>query len=85
MSETLAKTLVYAMTAYAGLGLTFAVPFVCLGVQSVDSEAQGSGIAFRLLIMPGLTAFWPMFLYRWMRGVKEPPLKENPHLIVSEQ
>lgn len=79
MFETLAKALVYALEAYAGLGLVFAIAFVSFGVQRLDSEAQGSGIGFRLLILPGVAALWPMFLIRWTRGLVEPPVKKNPH------
>jgi hypothetical protein len=79
MLETLAKAIVYTLAIYAGLGLLFAVPFVWFGVQRVDSEAQGSGIGFRLLILPGVAAFWPMFVYRWTRGIIEPPVETNPH------
>ena len=71
MFETLAKIFVYALETYAGLGLIFAVLFVWVGVHRLDSEAQGSGIAFRLLILPGVTAFWPMFLLRWTRRTVE--------------
>jgi hypothetical protein len=84
MLETFAKTIVYALAIYASLGLVFAVPFVWLGVQRLDSEAQGSGMGFRLLILPGVAAFWPMFLYRWRRGMAEPPVEENPHRLSSK-
>ena len=83
MFETLAKIFVYALGIYAGLGLIFAVLFVWIGVQRLDSEAQGSGVGFRLLILPGVTAFWPMFLLRWMRGTAEPPVESNPHRRLS--
>ncbi len=53
MLETFAKAIVYTLAVYASLGLVFALPFVWLGVQRLDSEAQGSGIGFRLLILPG--------------------------------
>jgi hypothetical protein len=79
MFETLAKIFVYALETYEGLGLIFAVLFVLIGVQRLDSEAQGSGIGFRLLILPGVAALWPMFLYRWTRGIDEPPIEKNPH------
>ena len=84
MLETFAKAIVYALALYASLGLVFAVPFVWLGVQRVDSEAQGSGIGFRLLILPGVAAFWPMFLHRWRRGMAEPPVEKNPHRLSSK-
>jgi len=84
MFESLVKTLVYALATYAGLGLVFALPFVWLGVQRVDSEAQGSSIGFRLLILPGVAAFWPIFLYRWSRGLVEPPVERNRHRLSSQ-
>jgi hypothetical protein len=79
MFETLAEIFVYALETYAGLGLIFAVVFVWIGVQRLDSEAAGASIGFRLLILPGVAAFWPMFLYRWRRGIAEPPVEKNPH------
>ena len=84
MLEIFAKAIVYTLAAYATLGSVFAVPFVWLGVQRLDSEAQGSGIGFRLLILPGVAAFWPMFLYRWTRRIAEPPVEKNPHRLSSE-
>src|SRR5437667_4841053 len=62
MLETSARAIVYTLAVYGSLGLVFAVPFVWLGVQRLDSEAHGSGVGFRLLILPGVAAFWPMFL-----------------------
>ena len=84
MFETLANIVVYALEIYTGLGLIFAVLFVWIGVQRLDSEAQGSGIAFRLLILPGVAAFWPMFLRRWTRGSVEPPVERNPHRVSNK-
>ena len=79
MFEILVKAFVYAFGVYAGLGLLFAVPFVCVGVQQLDREARGTSPGFRLLILPGVAAFWTIFLYRWTRGFDEPPLEKNPH------
>ena len=84
MLETFAKAIVYTLAVYASLGLVFALPFVWLGVQRLDSEAQGSGIGFRLLILPGVTAFWPIFLYRWRRRIAEPPIEKNPDRLSSK-
>lgn len=84
MLEIIAKAIVYTLAVYASLGLVFAVPFVWLGVQRLDSETQGSGIGFRLLILPGVAAFWPLFLYRWRLGVAEPPVENNPHRLSSK-
>jgi hypothetical protein len=84
MFETLVKTFVYALVTYAGFGLVFAVPFVWFGVQRLDSEAQESGVGFRLLILPGVAAFWPMLLRRWLRGMVEPPVEKTPHRLLSK-
>ena len=85
MFEIVAKAIVYGLEVYVGLGLVFALVFVCVGVQNLDSEAQGSGIGFRLLILPGVAAFWPMLLSRWVRHINEPPVEENPHRQLSQQ
>jgi hypothetical protein len=84
MLEIFAKAFAYTLAAYATLGLLFAVPFVWFGAQLLDSEAQGSGIGFRLLILPGVAAFWPLFLSRWRRGIVEPPVEKNPHRVRSQ-
>ena len=76
--EGFVKAFVLSLTAYGLTGFLFATIFVIRGVQRVDSEAQGSGVGFRLLILPGVAAFWPMFLRRWIRGA-EPPMEKNPH------
>jgi hypothetical protein len=76
--ETFVRAFVFCFEAYAAIGILFASVFVFRGVQQVDSEAQGSGVGFRLLIMPGVTAFWPIFLRRWIRGI-QPPIERNPH------
>lgn len=76
--EIFARAFVFCLTTYAVTGFLFASIFVFRGVQQVDSEAQGSGIGFRLLILPGVAAFWPMFLRRWIRGI-QPPMERNSH------
>ena len=81
MLEFWTKVFAYAFEAYALLGVVFAALFVSVGVHRVDSEASASGFAFRLLIVPGVAAFWPMLLGRWVRGLQEPPIERNPHRI----
>ena len=85
MFEIAAKAFVYGLEVYARLGLVFTLVFVWVGVQTLDSEAQGSGVGFRLLILPGVAAFWPMLLYRWIHHVTEPPVEENSHRRLSRQ
>ena len=68
----------FCLTVYAAAGFLFASIFVFRGVQQIDSEAQGSGVGFRLLILPGVAAFWPIFLRRWIRG-RQPSIERSPH------
>jgi len=60
---------VYTLTLYAALGVAFAVPFLIAGVSRIDPHAAGAGIAFRLLVFPGVAALWPFLLRRWI-GVR---------------
>jgi hypothetical protein len=46
----------------------FALVFLALGVARIDNGAKGAGIAFRLLILPGLIALWPLMIIRWISG-----------------
>jgi hypothetical protein len=70
---------VLAIEAYAALGLLFAVCFVAGGARRVDSQAVGAGWGFRLLILPGVAALWPLLLRRWIAGAPDPPIERNPH------
>ncbi|MGB3615347.1 MAG: hypothetical protein WBA10_16255 [Elainellaceae cyanobacterium] len=61
-----------ALRAYLFAGLVFAVPFVLFGIQRVDPDAKGWTIGFRLIILPGLCTFWPLFAVRWAKGKGRP-------------
>ena len=76
--DFVAELFVYALAAYSSAGLLFAAAFV-FRAQRLDSEAQGSGIGFRFLIVPGVAALWPLFLSRWLRHCTEPPVEMNSH------
>lgn len=60
--------LLAAVGLYLSFGLLFAVWFVSFAVQRLDEAARGAGIGFRLLILPGTVALWPMLLARALRG-----------------
>ncbi len=79
MYENLANLFVYALYAYVGLGAAFALAFVSIGVQRIDSQSIGSSLGFRVLIFPGSVALWPLLLRRWLAGKGEPPEERNPH------
>ena len=63
-----AELFVDALTLYAIAGLVFAIAFVAWGVSRVDEHASGAAWGFRLIILPGVAALWPLLLRRWMRA-----------------
>jgi len=62
-----AEWFVTLLTAYAAVGLAFGILFVVAGVHRIDSGAKGAGAGFRLLILPGVAALWPVLLLLWIR------------------
>ena len=58
--------LVTAITMYALTGAIFASAFVTRGIDRLDQAARGSGIAFRLIVIPGAAALWPLLLRKWI-------------------
>lgn len=70
---------VWAFTAYVAVGFVFAILFAIFGAQRIDSQAPGSTLGFRLIVIPGATALWPLLLSRWARGAGDPPGERNAH------
>ena len=52
---------------YVAIGLLFAVAFLTVGIVHVDAVSKGAGIGFRLIILPGVIALWPVMLRQWIR------------------
>lgn len=54
------------LSTYLIAGLTFSICFLSLGITRVDKDAEGTGWVFRLLLIPGMCALWPLFLFKWI-------------------
>ena len=65
---TAVEWFVKLLTLYAAIGIAFAILFAAVGVHRIDSVAKGAGVGFRLIILPGVAALWPILLIRWVRG-----------------
>lgn len=78
MGETIAGLLVGAVGIYAALGLVFAIAFVLRGAARIDPQARGASWGFRLAILPGVIALWPLVARRWVAG-PPPPEERNAH------
>ena len=64
-----AEFLVGALAVYGVAGAVFAIVFVTIGIQRVDSVAEHASLGFRLIVLPGAAALWPLLLVRWLRAV----------------
>ncbi|CAN5422567.1 hypothetical protein BH23VER1_BH23VER1_11460 [soil metagenome] len=64
---------------YLAIGLLFGVVFAFRGARAIDPAADGSSLGFRLLILPGCAALWPMLAWRWISKSSRPPTESNAH------
>jgi hypothetical protein len=60
-----AEWVLLVAAGYLGAGLLFGVAFISVGVVRIDPAARGTSAAFRLLIMPGTVALWPVLAAKW--------------------
>ena len=63
-----AEFLVDALAVYGLAGAIFAVAFVTAGIHRVDPLAEHAPLSFRLIVIPGVAALWPLLLMRWIRS-----------------
>jgi hypothetical protein len=75
----IAAAFLIVLGAYLICGLLFAIPFVVMGAGKIDSQARHGGWGFRLLIIPGAMALWPLLARRWLVGGGEPPEEKDAH------
>jgi hypothetical protein len=79
----IAAIILLFLGCYLVCGLLFAIPFTLLGAKRIDPIAAHGSWGFRVLIIPGTMAFWPLLLRRWASGVKDPPEERNAHRLAS--
>ena len=65
---TAAEWIVGAMAVYAMCGAAFGAAFVAFGIERVDPVAAHAPLGFRLIVLPGSAALWPVLLVRWLRS-----------------
>lgn len=74
----IATWIVNLILLYLLAGLIVASFYVWRGVGLVDPAARGTSPGFRLLIIPGCAALWPVVLMQWIRVEPLPPEDEGP-------
>lgn len=70
MPLPVAELLADAVKLYAAAGAIFAVLFAWRGAGTLDPAARAGTLGFRLLIVPGSAALWPLLLVLWARASK---------------
>lgn len=78
MAIAIAQWLTTAVGLYLLIGLIVGIPFVIRGAGKIDPSAREGSTGFRLLILPGSIALWPLVLRRWLSGLP-PPEESNAH------
>ena len=65
-----AEWFVGALALYGLAGAVFAAAFVIFGIHRVDPVAEHAPVGFRLIVLPGAAALWPLLLARWIRSTQ---------------
>lgn len=64
-----AELIVFVAAAYAAVGVLFAVPFAVWGAGRLVPGARTGSWGFRVLILPGAAALWPILAVKlWRSG-----------------
>ena len=79
----LANLAVWLFQAYVIVGVLAAIALEIWGLEWLDPAVDESSRGFRVLIFPGLVAFWPLFVKRWIGGSEEPPEEYSAHRAAS--
>lgn len=79
MSTVTAEFIVGAFATYLLCGMVFAAVFLWRWVGRLDPLAAHGTFGFRMLVFPGVTALWPLFVMRLVRRASGPPDEWTAH------
>lgn len=68
MTVELAEKIWLPVALYLAIGALFSFAFVAVGAARLDRAARGAGPLFRVLIVPGAAALWPLLALMWLAG-----------------
>jgi hypothetical protein len=64
----LVEIILMIVALYFFAGILFAIFFSIKGIQKVDPSTHGSGLGFRIIIIPGVVTLWPVLLIKWIKA-----------------
>lgn len=53
---------------YLVIGVLFSLFFLTKGLGKIDKNAIGTGIGFKLIILPGVILLWAYLLPKWLKA-----------------
>jgi hypothetical protein len=68
-----ATVVLFVASMYLAAGLIVGIAFVTRGVGRIDTSAQDAPWSFRVMILPGAAALWPLVLRKWIRAARGRP------------
>src|SRR5438309_1683859 len=71
INEDSVSILLIIVALYLIFGLLISFFFLVRGLSEIDEGTHGTGISFRLIILPGMIVFWPVLLKKWLQVRKE--------------
>ncbi|MEP6571327.1 MAG: hypothetical protein ABJD11_01485 [Gemmatimonadota bacterium] len=80
MSVGVAEWLVRLASIYSAAGIAFGLLFAMWGAGRADPVARDGTWGFRLLLIPGAAALWPLLLYRMLVAPGRRWEERNRHL-----
>jgi hypothetical protein len=70
MLYIIVTVLLIVVALFLVCGLLISFFFLARGLSQIDEGTHGTGIGFRLVILPGIIVFWPVLLKKWLQVKK---------------
>jgi hypothetical protein len=64
---------------YLAIGIIFGLFFIMRGAGKIDPSTRQTGWGFKLIILPGVSALWPLLAWRLLLHQNHPPVECNAH------
>ena len=77
--ELMASWLVRMVGWYLLAGMIFGLLFVTVWAGRIDPSARQTGWGFKLIILPGVVALWPVLARRLLKQQTHPPEECSAH------
>ena len=69
-AETIAGIFGAGLFIYLCYGIVFSIAFLVKGISRIDETTHGSTWGFKIIIIPGAIALWPLLLQKWIKAKK---------------